>query len=429
MSLPPPSDPDQPIRADRRGHPVVPRSVGQRSAQIVRAATKLFQEAGFRNVSIEQIGAAVGLTGPAVYRHFPGKHDILSQALTTQVELVAQLMADAKSRGRSPGDQLSLLLDGLGDLTAHRDVSTLWRREQRHLQHAELDVMKEYFDELSEHVASLIVATRPDLSPAAAEVLSAALLSVFSNTSGMRGSLPPARLKQVQRAVADSLITCELPRAPGPDTGDQTPPARRRPAARRERILDAATRLFSERGFPDVRIDEIAKTADVSIATLYQEVSGKSDLLLAVLWRGVQGILYVSGHALDRVVAGDALDALIRVFVEYSLGEHGRIMPVFTRDLMYLPDAEQTRLLNAQADYRAEWIDAIRSRNGLLTAADANALVQALFGFTCEVIESPRLRSRPRGRGRPRGDRPGDPEPGRVALSAARVRTWISWPA
>lgn len=46
-------------------------------------------------------------------------------------------------------------------------------------------------------------------------------------------------------------------------------------------------------------------------------------------------------------------------------------------------------------DYRAEWIDAIRSRNPLLTVADANALAQALFGYTCEIIETPQLRSRP----------------------------------
>ncbi|MFE0747553.1 TetR/AcrR family transcriptional regulator [Gordonia sp. NPDC058843] len=395
MPSPPPSDPDEPIQAVRRGRAVVPRSVGQRSAQIVRAATKLFQDAGFRNVSIEQIGAAVGLTGPAVYRHFPGKHDILSQALTTQVELVRRLMTDAGVHGRSPDEQLSLFLDGLGDLTAHRDVSTLWRREQHHLQPAELGVMGEYFEQLSGHFASLIAATRPEIAASDAEALAAAVLSVFSNTSGMRGSLLPTRLMQVQRAVADSIITCELPPAPDPDTGGETPPTRRHPASRRERILDAATQLFSERGFPDVRIDEVARAADVSVATLYQEVSSKSDLLLAVLWRGVQGILYVSSHALTNVAPADALDVLIRVFVEYSLGVHGRIMPVFTGDLMYLSDADQTRLRNAQADYRSEWIDAMRAHNPLLTAADANALAQALFGFTCEVIESPRLRSRP----------------------------------
>ncbi|MBN0971837.1 MULTISPECIES: TetR/AcrR family transcriptional regulator [Gordonia] len=395
MPSSPPSDPDEPARVVARLRPLEPRSLGQRSAQIVRAATRLFQDAGFRNVSIEQIGAAVGLTGPAVYRHFPGKHDILSQALTTQVELVATLMADAEEHGRSPVEQLALLLDGLGDLTAHRDVSTLWRREQRHLQPAELDVMRGYFAQLSEHFAALVAAARPDVAPSDAAMLGAAALSVYSNTSGMRGSLSPARLMEVQRAVADSILACRLPGPPEPDPDAERAPAHRRPASRRERILDAATQLFSERGFPDVRIDEIARTADVSIATLYQEVSGKSDLLLAVLWRGVQGILYVTAHALSRAGSDDPLDVLIRVFVEYALDVHGRIMPVFTSDLMYLPDTEQTQLRNAQTDYRAEWIDAIRSRNPLLTAADANALAQALFGYTCEIIESPQLRSRP----------------------------------
>ncbi|WP_238419049.1 TetR/AcrR family transcriptional regulator [Gordonia sp. 'Campus'] len=370
------------------------RSHGSRSEQIVRAATRLFQDTGYRNVGVEQIGAAVGLTGPAVYRHFPSKHDILVRALVTQFDLVEGLVTDAITRGHSPADRLSRFLDGIGHLSARHDVSTLWRREQHHLQPDESGVLRDSFVRLSDRVSAMIADTRPEVSPYQAELLGAAVLSVYATTSGMRGPLPPERLIEVQRAVADAIIACDLPSGPADGHPAPSDRRRRRPTARRERILDAAAQLFSERGFPDVRIDEIARAADISVATLYQEVSGKTEVLRAVLWRGVDGIMYVSTHALDGVSDADALDALIGVFVEYSLGVHGRIMPVFTRDLMYLPEADQARLRAGQLDHRALWIDAIRFGDTALSPADANALAQALFGVTGEVIESPRLRAR-----------------------------------
>jgi AcrR family transcriptional regulator len=55
-----------------------------RTEQVARAAAHLFQDFGYQNVSIDRIGAAVGLTGPAVYRHFKGKHDILVHALMSR---------------------------------------------------------------------------------------------------------------------------------------------------------------------------------------------------------------------------------------------------------------------------------------------------------------------------------------------------------
>ncbi|MBD0861190.1 TetR/AcrR family transcriptional regulator [Gordonia sp. zg691] len=385
----PPSDPDEsPVRTSGRA-----RNSGPRSEQIVRAATSLFQDAGYRNVSIEQIGAAVGLTGPAVYRHFPGKHDILVQALWTHSDLVEQLTVDADARGTTPSEQLDLFLDGLGDLTVTRDASTLWRREKRHLQAAQAGLLDARAVFLHQHLESKISAVRPPGPAGAGALLSAAVLSVYSNTSGMRGTLKPQRLIEVQRAVADAIVGCTLPPAVA-DAGQRYRTGRQ-PVSRRERILDAATQLFSERGFHDVRIGDIARAADVSVATFYQEATSKADVLRTVLWRGVEGILYVSADALTRASDSEALDALVSVFVHYSLGLHGRIMPVFTRDLMYLSEADRAPLLDAQRDYRAEWIAAIRVRTRSLSSADANALAQALFGVTGDIIASPHLRSRP----------------------------------
>jgi AcrR family transcriptional regulator len=53
----------------------------QRREQLLLAAATLFAERGFRAVSVEDLGGAVGISGPAVYRHFPSKEAVLANLL------------------------------------------------------------------------------------------------------------------------------------------------------------------------------------------------------------------------------------------------------------------------------------------------------------------------------------------------------------
>lgn len=57
-----------------------------RRQQLLRAAADLFSERGYATTSIDSIGAQAGITGPAVYRHFSGKRDLLITLLTEAVD-------------------------------------------------------------------------------------------------------------------------------------------------------------------------------------------------------------------------------------------------------------------------------------------------------------------------------------------------------
>ena len=69
-----------------RGHPVrmatplVQRGSGRRG-QILAVAAELFAKHGYHGVSIADLGAAVGVSGPALYRHFDGKEALLAEML------------------------------------------------------------------------------------------------------------------------------------------------------------------------------------------------------------------------------------------------------------------------------------------------------------------------------------------------------------
>ena len=51
------------------------------SDRMIRESARLFAERGFHGTSIDEIGAACGMTGPAIYKHFPTKKAILSTML------------------------------------------------------------------------------------------------------------------------------------------------------------------------------------------------------------------------------------------------------------------------------------------------------------------------------------------------------------
>lgn len=53
-----------------------------RRTQLLEVAAPLMAERGFHGVSIGELGAAAGVSGPALYRHFPNKQAILGALLT-----------------------------------------------------------------------------------------------------------------------------------------------------------------------------------------------------------------------------------------------------------------------------------------------------------------------------------------------------------
>lgn len=53
------------------------RAKAARRAALLDAAARLFAQHGFDGVTLEDLGAAVGVRGPAVYRHFPSKQAVL----------------------------------------------------------------------------------------------------------------------------------------------------------------------------------------------------------------------------------------------------------------------------------------------------------------------------------------------------------------
>lgn len=63
--------------------PLVTGEKATRREEILSAAAELFARHGFHGVGIDDIGAAVGISGPALYRHFRSKDAMLGEMLNS----------------------------------------------------------------------------------------------------------------------------------------------------------------------------------------------------------------------------------------------------------------------------------------------------------------------------------------------------------
>ncbi|NLG21276.1 MAG: TetR/AcrR family transcriptional regulator [Actinomycetales bacterium] len=84
----------------------VPRT---RRAEILAAAIPLFEQEGFTTVTIGAIAQRVGLTPSALYRHYPGKVDILAAACLQAAALLDQSVSRALEGVDDPGEAVSVL--------------------------------------------------------------------------------------------------------------------------------------------------------------------------------------------------------------------------------------------------------------------------------------------------------------------------------
>jgi len=108
----------------KRGH--------ESKERIVAAATDLFDRHGYHATGIDDIGAAAGITGPGIYRHFADKDDILME-IFDRIWLTLRDSVDA-ARDLSPDEPLDLMVATHVELFVdHRVATTLFLKELQSL--------------------------------------------------------------------------------------------------------------------------------------------------------------------------------------------------------------------------------------------------------------------------------------------------------
>ena len=158
-------------------------------------------------------------------------------------------------------------------------------------------------------------------------------------------------------------------------------PRSRRKSDRRVQLLAAAERLFAERGFLAVRLEDIGAAAGVSGPAIYRHFPNKESLLVELLvgisTRLLAGAREVRSRGTD---AAAALDGLIDFHLDFALGEPDLIR-IQDRDLAYLPAAAERQVRRAQRQYVEVWVGVLRELEPGLAETDARLMAHAVFGL------------------------------------------------
>jgi AcrR family transcriptional regulator len=179
----------------------------QRRDQILSAATDLFREHGFRGIGINEIGAAAGVTGPAVYRHFANKHALL---VTILDEVTTRLLDAATLIAANAGDAptaLARLVDYHVDFAiGERSIIAVYVQEQRNLPPDDRRrVRRRQREYLGVWVGQLRVAD-PSLDESEALTVVQAAIGAIASIVSYEPRIPASRLHDVLVARTLALL-------------------------------------------------------------------------------------------------------------------------------------------------------------------------------------------------------------------------------
>jgi AcrR family transcriptional regulator len=161
----------------------------------------------------------------------------------------------------------------------------------------------------------------------------------------------------------------------------------------RQRIADAAHRLFGERGFDGVTVAEVARAAEVAEATLFNYFPTKEDLFYS-------GLEAFGDRLIAAVRDRPAGAAVLPAFRDVVLGSGGQLERIAAGDRAALEHARTTaRVISASPALRARERQALAAIAGELAAVlgppgdpVAQAIANALMGVHGALIEYARRR-------------------------------------
>lgn len=184
------------------------RAKSDRRSQLIAAAARLIAEHGFLAVRLEDIGAAAGVTGPAIYRHFPNKEALLVELL---VGISTRLLAGANDVVAQTEDSVDAL-DGLIDV--HLDFvfaeSGLIRIQDRDLAHLPVAAKRQVRRAQRQYVEIWVEVIRRlhgNLSEADARLMAHAAFGLLNSTPY---SVTPAMAAESSRSVLQAMTVAAL---------------------------------------------------------------------------------------------------------------------------------------------------------------------------------------------------------------------------
>lgn len=356
--------------------PAVTARGAARRRKLTDAAGALFARDGYHNVTVGDIAAAAGVSGPAIYRHFPGKPAILAELMRQGFDEIdaVRTAALAGHDGAAPAERLDAVIGALAAwVVRHPEFGALWRREFRHLADADAAELAERMSAGPVELIRELRRARPDLDADDARLLAWGALSVLGSVSDHRIRPGKTELERLMAAMAVGVLHVELPapRATSkaePKKGSKAEAAAvtaartAAPISRREELIVQAVRLFWESGYHGVTMEDIGAAAGIAGPSVYKHYDGKADVLRAAVRRlGERLLATVEGLGpvpADPALAAERVGLLVGRYVEAVVADRG-LVATFQTEVHNLPDRDRAEARRMVSTYAKHWAEAV----------------------------------------------------------------------
>ena len=353
------------------------RRPGDRRDQILDAAAEAFGRRGFDGVTVAELAESVGVTAPALYRHFGAKDQILSAVTTGTLDrlvVVAESHIGVDGLDQLTRDLTTEVLDRPWQVVAYLRERHRWAADTTRPTQREVELFGAVDQVLDRAVAGLTASDRRCRMVAMVGVL-----------RGVAERAPRLSRPAADAFIADA-ITAVLRAAPvhalAPGRLHPSHPETwRLPPSPRERILAAALPLFRSRGFDGVGIGEIGDHAGVGASNVSRYFGSKEEVLVDIYDRvGARVEVAVDDAVASASDADHALQNLLEAYTEVAFGAADLVV-VVGENRWALPRNEIARLRRRDRRVADIWRGVIAALRPELRPVETTTVVAGVIAL------------------------------------------------
>jgi AcrR family transcriptional regulator len=368
------------VQRERRAPP--PRGTRPRNRRrlIIAAAAEMLVSNGYRQVSMASVADAVAVQPSALYRHFRGKEDVLYQVVR---DTLLAILADVQNLSST-----RVLADSALE---HRRMGVLWQRESRHLPPHIREQLRTSLVDIVVHIAAFVAQRRPDLHAADRDLLAWACFDVVASVGFQRIELPRPDYVDLIAGIIDRVIDTDLDL----DFAAAAAPPESSDLGRRDELLAAAARLFAQRGYHSIGVDDVAAAVGMAGPSLYHHFATKLDVIVEVITQGATQLLEGTARALaDTRSDTQRLEAQLAAYVTFSF-THTDLMDMLITEVPHLPEPYRTSFRETQRQYLDRWLDVLVRLHPHLPRTHLRVSLQAALTVINDIARTAHLRSSP----------------------------------
>lgn len=175
--------PDRPVRTRLRS--------SARRKELISVAANLFASRGYYAVTVDDIGEAVGLTGPALYRHFSSKEALLVAVFDQVIEELTKRLRELLSSSPDPAVALVAIVRLHVEFAIEqRQNVAVWRQEFQNLPEPDRWRLRRAQRLYVEEWVHLVHELRPEFSDTEVRAAVHAAIGLLQSPSDFQSGLP-----------------------------------------------------------------------------------------------------------------------------------------------------------------------------------------------------------------------------------------------